>query len=522
MKAITSAEMKELEIYAAGIGIPSRILMEIAGMKVANIAAHEIKHAETATIICGTGGNGGDGFVAARYLRDAGIKVTVHILGQEGSISSDDSRANLNILKALGVTITEITAAKLQSLNEQLLLSDIVIDAIYGIGFKGEISDIPAKVIGLINDSRKSIKDKRPYSILSIDVPSGINATDGSVSSICIKADITVTFECPKIGLFKYPASSFAGKILTTSIGIPKPNTNEPHLSTSADHNIREESGKGIMITDSTFVSSLLPRYKADAHKGNRGRVLVIAGSSGMMGAAVLSANSALRAGSGLVTLCVPREIKNNVNSMSLEVVVSDFNNIDEQINICDAIAIGPGLAKDTNAIKLVNSLLLSKKIRMPIVIDADALNAIKDPSILKKSGLDIVITPHAGEFSRLSSRSIDDIQHDRTGSARLFAAEYGVTVLLKGAYTVIAGKDGKIFINPIANPAMATAGVGDVLTGIIASLIGQGLSSFNAAVAGAYIHGMSAGLATSIKGRCGIIASDIIDLIPNTLETML
>jgi len=240
------------------------------------------------------------------------------------------------------------------------------------------------------------------------------------------------------------------------------------------------------------------------------------------MGAAVLTANSALRAGSGLVTLCVPDEIKNIANSMSLEVVVAGFSQIDERIRECDAIAIGPGLSKSRNISKLINGLMLSENIEVPMVIDADGLNAIDKPEIFKKSGKDIVITPHPGEFSRLIGKPADEIQRDRMGHASRFAIEHGITVVLKGAYTVIAGKDKQLFVNPIGNPAMASAGVGDVLTGIIASLIGQGLSSFNAAVAGAYIHGMAANLATSIKGQYGLIASDIIDSIPYTIESII
>jgi NAD(P)H-hydrate epimerase len=276
-----------------------------------------------------------------------------------------------------------------------------------------------------------------------------------------------------------------------------------------------------IRVTDSRFAASVIPKRKVDYNKGNCGKVLVIAGSSGMMGAAVLTANSALRTGSGLVTLCVPDSIKDIVNSMSLETIVAGFGELNEKLKECDVIAIGPGLSRDKEIIKLVKSLILSKKSKAPMVIDADGLNAISDPSIFKKSGKDIIITPHPGEFSRLIGRPIKEIQSDRTGHASRFAAKYGVTIVLKGAYTVIAGK-GKTFVNPTGNPGMASAGVGDVLTGIIASLIGQGVDPFNSAVAGTYIHGMAGNLAVSIKGEHGIIASDIIDSIPYTLASIL
>lgn len=522
MKAITSDEMRELEAFAVKIGIPSRVLMETAGMKVANIALHEIKHAKVATVICGSGGNGGDGFVAARHLHSGGIKTSIYMTSPADKLSSQDSRSNLEVLKNLGLNITPLSEDNLDQLKDALMGSDIVIDAIYGIGFKGDIKSPVPQIINIINETKRKIKNKRMYAVISVDVPSGADATTGEVPQSCVEADITVTFEYPKTGLFKYPASIFSGKILTTGIGIPRPNPLEP--AGPAPEGIiteKREELKGIQVTDAKLVTAMLPKWKVDSHKGDRGRVLIVAGSSGMMGAGVLTANSALRAGAGLVTLCVPENIKNFVNTMSLEIVVASFDEIQEIIKEFDAIAIGPGLSKGRNISQLVNSLI-SSKVSVPIVIDADGLNAVSDPAIFKKSAKDIVITPHPGEFSRLTGKTVDDIQRDRMGSASRFATDFGITVVLKGAYTVIAGKDKEIFINPVGNPGMASAGVGDVLTGIITSLIGQGMSGFDAAVAGTYIHGMSANLATSIKSEHSTIASDIIDSIPYTYGSLM
>ena len=522
MKAITSDEMRSLEEFAVKLGIPVRILMEIAGMKVANIAANEIKRVRSICVICGSGGNGGDGFVAARYLNNAGIRTDVFLTSPEDKISSQDALENLKILKSLKMRTTELSSDdSFKKLKSSVTDSDLVIDAIYGIGFRGEVKDPVSRAIDIINNAKKEIKDKRPYSVLSVDVPSGADASTGEAASKCVEADMTVTFEYPKIGLLKYPAGKFAGKIITTSIGIPKPNPVEPQLPMQSKETVSaEKKSEGVQVTDPRFVASVIPRRKADLNKGDCGKVLVVAGSSGMMGAAVLTATSALRTGSGLVTLCVPENIKDIVNSMSLETVVAGMDELDEKLKECDVIAIGPGLSKGKNIGKLVNSLILSKKTKAPMVIDADGLNAISDPSILKKSKREIVITPHPGEFSRLTGKKIEEIQRDRTGNASRFADKYGVTMVLKGAYTVIAGK-GKIFINPTGNPGMASAGVGDVLTGIIASLIGQGIDPFNSAVAGAYVHGMAGNLAASIKGEHGLIASDIIDSIPYTLASI-
>ncbi len=520
MKAITSDEMRTLEDFAAKKGIPARILMEIAGMKIANAAACEVKRLRSACVICGSGGNGGDGFVAARYLSNAGVRTEVFLTSPEKEISSADSLENLKILKNLEIKPVELSSDEnFKKLKSSIIDSDIVIDAIYGIGVRGEIKGAAARAVELINGSRAEIKGRRPYAVLSVDVPSGADASTGEVSSKCVEADITVTFEYPKIGLLKYPASKFAGKIIAASIGIPKPNPVEPEIESPKKQ--AKEKIEGVQVTDPGYVAGVIPRRKADCNKGNCGKVLIIAGSSGMMGAAVLTASAAMRTGSGLVTLCVPDKIKDIVNSMSLETVVAGFSELDEKLEECDVIAVGPGLSKGTNITKLVNGLLRSKKIRVPLVMDADSLNAVSDPSILKKSGKDIIITPHPGEFSRLSGKKIEEIQKDRVGNAGRFAAKYGVTVVLKGAYTVIAGA-GKTFVNPTGNPGMASAGVGDVLTGIIASLAGQGVDTFNAAVAGAYVHGMAGNLAVSIKGERGVTASDIINSIPYTLASIL
>lgn len=520
MRAITSDEMRALEKFAVGKGIPARILMEIAGLKVANAAAHEVRRLRSACVICGGGGNGGDGFVAARYLINAGVRTEVFLTSPESGISSADSLENLKILKNLKITLVELSSDEsFKKLKGSIVDSDIVIDAIYGIGMRGEIKDSAARAIELINGSKAEIKGRRPYAVLSVDVPSGADASTGEVSSKCVEADVTVTFEYPKIGLLKYPASKFAGKIIIASVGIPKPNPVEPEVAPPKKQ--AKEKIEGVQVTDPGYVAGVIPRRKVDYNKGNCGKVLIIAGSSGMMGAAVLTASAALRTGSGLVTLCVPDRIKDIVNSMSLETVVAGFAELDKKLEECDVIAVGPGLSKGKNIAKLINSLLRSKKIRVPLVMDADGLNAISAPSIFKKSGKDIIITPHPGEFSRLAGKKIEEIQKDRMGNAGLFAAKYGITVVLKGAYTVIAGAK-KLFVNPTGNPGMASAGVGDVLTGIIASLVGQGVDTFNAAVAGAYVHGMAGNLAVSIKGDHGVTASDIIDSIPYTLASIL
>lgn len=523
MRTISIDEMRGLEAFAAEKGITTAILMEMAGMKLASIAQHEIRRASTAVVLSGIGGNGGDGFVAARYLHNSGIRTDVYLTGNESQIKSQETKINLDILKKLGIPVKVFSSDDISGFKSSLLASDMVIDAVYGIGFKGSIPSKEKELFALINNTRLEIKDKKPYAIISADIPSGIGGDDGSAADGSIKSDITVTFEYPKIGLYKYPASSFAGKIINASIGIPRPNPVEKDVFvTGSPHQKGPKTVRGINITDGEQVSAVFPRPKNDANKGDKGRILIVAGSSGMMGAAVITSTAALRAGSGVVTLAVPDDIINNVNTMTVEAIVTGFNSAEEKASQADCVAIGPGLSKGSKIDKLVHGLLMSKKISCPVVIDADGLNAIKDPSVFKRSQKEIVITPHPGEFSRLTGISIDTIQKDRLGHAGKFAVKYGVTVVLKGAYTVIATPDGGLTINPIANPVMATAGSGDILTGMIASLIGQGMKAVDASVAGAYLHGLAGQLAASMKGGHGIIAGDIIESIPFAIDSVL
>jgi ADP-dependent NAD(P)H-hydrate dehydratase / NAD(P)H-hydrate epimerase len=273
-------------------------------------------------------------------------------------------------------------------------------------------------------------------------------------------------------------------------------------------------------VTDPQYVAGILPRHRTDVHKGDKGRLMIIAGSSGMMGAAVLSANAAMRTGSGVVMLCVEKELRNIINSMSLEVIVDDLSGIEPNMDKCNVIAIGPGLLPNKVTEKLLLTLL-SINSKVPLVVDAGAINSLSDAGAIAKSSRDVVLTPHPGEFSKLTGISVEDIQKNRINIASDFAKKNKVTVVLKGAYSVIAGKNGEIFVNPSGNPSMATAGSGDVLCGIISSLIGQGCDTYEAAVAGVFIHSMAAGLGTSIKGEYGLIASDMIDSIPFAMESI-
>jgi ADP-dependent NAD(P)H-hydrate dehydratase / NAD(P)H-hydrate epimerase len=519
MKAISTDEVRSLEKFAVDIGIPLRSLMEMAGMKVASIAQHEVKKASYATVICGSGGNGGDGFVAARYLHNSGINVDIYLLCAKDEIRNQDSKANYMVLEKLGIKVKELTVDSIDLIKNSLLRSDIVIDAVYGIGLKGEPSLLSTKAITMINMVKSEVKSRRKYLVISIDVPSGINGTTGETAKAAVEADITITFEYPKIGLMKYPASKFAGKVITTGIGIPKPNPIET-MSVNAPQGSAPGTLKEVTVTDANIAASMLPRRKNDANKGDNGKVLVYAGSSGMAGAGLLCAKAALRSGAGLVVLAVPKNIKDTLNAVSAEVIVADRETALTEHSDADCILIGPGLTTSAATTALVKKILSSKAIKCPIVMDADALNVIKDPKIFKSSKKQIVITPHPGEFSRLTKKSVQTIETDRIAFAKYFSSKYGVITVLKGAYTVICNGS-SVFVNPTGHPGMATAGSGDVLAGVIASLIGQKSSIMNASVAGVFVHGLSGNLVASYKGEIGIIASDLIEWLPQAINSL-
>jgi len=536
MRAIKSDEMKKLEEYAIDIGIPSRVLMENAGESVASTIISLIKRAKRAVLVIGKGNNGGDGLVTARYLFKNGIKIDVFLVSQNSGLSSD-CKANLDILEKMGISCPVLKDKNdLETLKDAIIKCDVLVDAIYGTGFKGKIDSITSDIIDVINDSKSKVKGKMQYQTVSIDCPSGADISTGEVSSPCVQADITVTFEYYKEGLLRYPASRHAGKIIVTDIGIPRPNPVDREPLWKKERIINKEKMEGIEVTDAQFVASVIPARRVDAHKGSCGKALIISGSPGMCGAAALCGQSALRVGAGLVVIGVPESIVNFVDSMSIETITWGLPETDDgtlspkaleeiltRINEFDVIAIGPGLSANKGISELVEGLLSSDKIAIPVILDADALNSIDDVTILKRRKVkNVNITPHPGEMSRLIKKSIEEIQENRIKAASELAVDTGVNVVLKGAYTVVASPDGRLFINPTGSPAMASAGVGDVLTGALAGLMAQGIDALDALVAGVYIHGMCGNVVAGIKGERGIVASDLLDSLPFVISSII
>ena len=508
MRIVTADEMKALDRAAIeDYGISGLVLMENAGRQVVDLIHRVLGEVRgrVVTIFTGKGNNGGDGYVIARHLLNMGAEVKVLSLVNTGEVTGD-AAVNLEIWRKIGQKVYIVFQGDgINIVRLALMNTDFIVDAIYGTGFKGKMPEKTGRIIELLNSSGKPI--------VAVDIPSGLEADTGRINGPCINAHYTVTFGLPKLGLFLEPGTDFAGEITVADISLPGVLVEK---TAPQRHLITEEN-----------VKMWLPRRPSPAHKGTFGRVLVVAGSKGMTGAASLTGEAALRSGAGLVTVAVPETIHNIMEEKMTEVMTAPLpdtgkgslsrealQHILSLLENMDVLAIGPGLSQAPEVITLVRELIPLLKI--PCVLDADALNALAgDAGILKKLQAPAVITPHPGEMARLMGVSPKAIQEDRIENALKAAAAWNVVTLLKGSRTVVAAPDGTVYINPTGNPGMATGGSGDVLTGIIAALIAQGLKPVRAAAAGAYLHGLAGDLAAKEKGMMGLIAGDILSALP-------
>ena len=515
MHIVTASEMREMdERTITGFGLPGRVLMENAGRGATRVLLERFPDItlHRVGVMAGRGNNGGDGFVIARYLAQKGVEVTVFLLSRRESLRGD-AAANLLLLGPLSVPVVEIPDAAAFSEQHALLWrQDFWVDAILGTGLQAEVRDFFKTVIHFINETGKPV--------LAVDIPSGLSSDTGRPCGACIQATLTTSFAFPKIGHILHPGAGYTGHLEIIDIGIP------PHI-------VAEVLPKQHLVTPET-IASLLPRRKVDAHKGATGHLLVVAGSPGKTGAAVMTATSALRAGAGLVTLGIASGLDTVVASRIMEVMTYLLPETQSGVlgNVAKGailevlagkkcLAIGPGLGTLPDTKALVQALL--PDVTVPLVIDADGLNCIADsPHILLAAKAPVVITPHPGEMARLAGITPQEVQADRIGCARDFAGRFNAHVVLKGAATLIACPDGQIYINPTGNPGMASGGMGDVLTGIIAGLITQGVSPLSAAVAGTYLHGAAADQLARTKGPFGFLAGELMDFIPNEIGKIL
>lgn len=485
-----SAHIKQLDNLAATkYNIPVSVLMDNAGRAVFKQIEKDT-NAEEYAIFCGKGNNGGDGIVLARYLKEAGKNVCVYLTSDVDEFSSDVKDAYNKACEA-GVIF--------KSHKESVSSDAVIVDALLGISSVGAPRGNIKEAIDII----LSLKN----TVVSIDVPSGISADTGSFSECAVKADYTYTLALDKVGLNVYPGREYAGEKKVLDIGIPEECVNELIFK---NH-----------LTDISTVKALLPERKNNSHKGDFGKVGIVGGSLGMSGSVCLSANAALRCGAGLVYVFVPDEIFDIVSAKLTEAVIVKESEIVKYFDKLDSIAVGMGYSRDLKKKHIIKQI--AQNFNGPVVFDAGAIGYFsKNTELLKNKKCSAVLTPHPGEFSYLTGMSIDEIASNRMFLTTKYSKELNSTLLLKGASTLVGGSDGTLRINPTGNSGMATAGSGDVLSGIIAALLGVGISTFDAASTGAFIHGLAGDIAAHQKTCYSLIASDIIEYLPEAFKKIL
>lgn len=512
MKVVTAHTMQETDQRAMReFNVPGIRLMENAGRVCVEEILSEFGPQGQAVVLAGRGNNGGDGYVIARLLTQKGWSARVIILAERDQISGD-AAVNLDKLPA-GISVYCTQEGQLSALHStEIFKADVIIDALLGTGLRSDVSGIYREAVELLNASGRPV--------VSVDIPSGIHGTTGRVLGDAVRAHLTVTFAFAKLGLILYPGAEYVGRLVVADIGIPGE---------------LMESAPGYDFLDEETIRPLLRRRDRQAHKGDFGHCLIIAGSSGKTGAAALSANSAVRAGSGLVTLAVAESIHSILEIKTTEamtVAIPDggsgvlssnaFPALEKLLTGRDAVALGPGLDRRPGTVALIHKLV--ETVSLPLVIDADGLNALsEDMTVLRrKKSQQLVLTPHPGEMSRLLGTSIPDVEAIRISVAQEFSREYGVYLVLKGARTVIASPDGTAVINGSGNPGMASGGMGDVLTGILVSLLGQGYCAWDACRLGVFIHGYAADLVAADKGEIGLTAGDVQEKLPYAYKQLM
>ena len=512
MYIVTARQMQELDSKTIqDIGIPGAVLMENAGRGTfEQMLRHfpDIRQRKVA-VLAGKGNNGGDGFVIARCLLNHSGAVKVFLLAQAETISGD-AAINMRAFQRMGGAVAEIPdEAAWQRALPDIQHAGLIVDAIFGTGLSSAVTGLALRVIEDINKAGKPI--------VSVDLPSGIDASTGAVLGSAVKAHLTCTLGLVKQGLVVYPGASCAGKLEVIDIGIPQALVSSAGLQ---DHLLEEKDFTG-----------KLPQRNPDSHKGTYGHAFIIAGSPGKTGAAAMAAQAAMRVGAGLVTIGIPAAL-NQILAIKVTEAMTEplpdasagflgmdaWQRIQEVLPGKNVVAVGPGISDREETAALVFKILETAAV--PLVIDADGLNAVaRNPDILKKAKAPVILTPHPGEMARLTGTTTQVVQTDRIAAARKFACEFGVTLVLKGARTVIAEPGGHAYINPTGNPGMASGGMGDVLTGMIAGFLAQGCDALFSAQLSAFLHGHIGDRISAQRGCVGILATDIINEIPGALQ---
>lgn len=508
MEVVTASQMREMDKRTINkVGIPGTVLMERAGLKafeqiVSAVEERGWRH-PFITILVGKGNNGGDGLVVARLLHERGYSLQILLMGPPQDFTGE-AAVNWRIVRELN-----LPAVQLQSSGDLIpyfYKTTLFIDALLGTGLTGPVRGLYQEVILELNQSQTPI--------ISLDIPSGLQADTGEILGCCVAAWRTITFGLPKLGHFLYPGAQSVGELRVVDIGIPK--------------KVIQQEGVKRFLLPGEHPSFSLPQRQRDSHKGRQGHLLLLAGSTGMTGAAVLAAQAALRGGCGLVTLGIPQSLNPILEARLTECMTlplpektpgilgpKALEKIQEILPRVQGMALGPGLGQHPETRELLPEML---KIPLPLVLDADGINLLSHPSSLKDRSAPTILTPHPGELARLLSLSTQEVVARRIPITEDFAASYPVILALKGVPTVVS--DGETtWINTTGNPGMATAGSGDVLTGLTASLLVQGLSPLVAASLGVYLHGLAGDLGALKQGEEALLAGDLIQELPQAIK---
>ncbi|KLU60209.1 bifunctional NAD(P)H-hydrate repair enzyme Nnr [Peptococcaceae bacterium CEB3] len=512
MRVVNSEQMRQIEERAIkDYGIPSLLLMENAALAVvreirthfADLGAPDLK-GHKAVVLVGKGNNGGDGLAVARHLVLLGMGVTVFLFSPPEDFRGD-AALNLRLYQGTGAKFFVVRGDRQHLTRLALNQAEVIVDAIYGTGFKGALSPFAREYVEQVNQASAWV--------ISVDIPSGVEAGSGNVSGAAVRAEETVTFGLPKLGHYLGDGPDFTGKLVVDPISIP-----ETYFEVEAMANF--------VLTD-RLAGSFLPRRLRQGHKGRHGRGILVAGSPGMSGAAILAGRAALRTGVGLLQIIAPSQISALVDGGVVEATVwpgpeeqylglDSWSIIRERCQAAQALAVGPGLGQNPEFLPVLEKVLHS--ISLPLVLDADALNLIAAaPDLVagRQGCGPLILTPHPGEMARLCRLTVAEVQANRLELAISKAVEWEATVVLKGAVTIVAAPDGRAFLNPTGNPGLGAGGTGDVLTGSILAWLAQGVNPVEAACLGVYIHGKAGDLLAQTYGWSGYTAGEVAETLP-------
>ncbi len=504
---LTAEEMAKVDRFAIEeLGIPGRVLMEQAGAAVAEVCLGLLPggKAARAVVVCGRGNNGGDGFVVARRLQERGCEVEVILLADPEQVRGD-ARANLDLWRRLGNEIAPVG----KELEERLLRADLIVDAMLGTGARGALREPYREICRLINRSKAAV--------VAVDLPTGVDADTGECDPDAVRADATVTFGARKPGLIFSPGFEHAGRLWVADIGFPA----------AACQHVAPQTH---LLTEK-HAAAMLPDRPRTLFKNRCGQVYLVAGRVGMGGAAYLAARATIRCGAGLVILGCPKSLALQFEGKLIEVIkeplaeknggLSDgaWATIAARFDWADAMAVGPGLGVSPAVKQIVERIVVEYEGRL--IVDADGINALKQNSeLLRRRKGETILTPHPGEFSRLTGRAKEAVLREPVRVAREFATEFGVHLLLKGAPSVAALPDGKVYVNSAGNPGMASAGMGDVLTGALAGFAGR-LPARDALLLGMYVHSRAGDEAAASLGQTALNAGDVLEALPKVLQRL-